>query len=95
MFMLGAAAGGLSSMVLNDSLGRKLSIMVSAVPSALGYLLMGSAQDIWMLLLGRLLTGYAGGVTSASIPVSVWLSHELEHGGGGRPPEGGLANLGN
>ncbi|XP_019366300.1 PREDICTED: solute carrier family 2, facilitated glucose transporter member 6 [Gavialis gangeticus] len=78
MFMLGAAAGGLSSMVLNDSLGRKLSIMVSAVPSAVGYLLMGSAQDIWMLLLGRLLTGYAGGVTSASIPVYI---SEISHPG--------------
>ncbi|XP_019396427.1 PREDICTED: solute carrier family 2, facilitated glucose transporter member 6 [Crocodylus porosus] len=78
MFMLGAAAGGLSSMVLNDSLGRKLSIMVSAVPSALGYLLMGSAQNIWMLLLGRLLTGYAGGVTSASIPVYI---SEISHPG--------------
>lgn len=69
--MLGAAAGGLSTMLLNDHLGRKLSIMFSAVPSAVGYALMASAQGIEMLLLGRVLTGYAGGVTSASIPVCV------------------------
>lgn len=61
--------GGLSAMLLNDRLGRKLSIMFSALPSAVGYALMASAQGIGMLLLGRVLTGYAGGVTSASIPV--------------------------
>lgn len=70
VFTLGAAAGGLSAMLLNDRLGRKLSIMFSAVPSAVGYAFMGSAQGVWMLLLGRLLTGYAGGVTAASIPVT-------------------------
>lgn len=69
MFTLGAAAGGLSTMLLNDCLGRKLSIMFSALPSALGYALLAGAQGLWMLLLGRVLTGYAGGVTSASIPV--------------------------
>ncbi|EMP34641.1 Solute carrier family 2, facilitated glucose transporter member 6 [Chelonia mydas] len=57
VFTLGAAAGGLSAMLLNDRLGRKLSIMFSAVPSAVGYAFMGSAQGVWMLLLGRLLTG--------------------------------------
>lgn len=69
VFTLGAAAGGLSTMLLNDCLGRKLSIMFSAVPSALGYALLAGAQGLWMLLLGRVLTGFAGGVTSASIPV--------------------------
>ncbi|KAM6243936.1 solute carrier family 2, facilitated glucose transporter member 6 [Porphyrio hochstetteri] len=78
VFTLGAAAGGLSAMLLNDRLGRKLSIMFSALPSALGYALMGSAQGIGMLLLGRVLTGYAGGVTSASIPVYI---SEISHPG--------------
>ncbi|KAM8796512.1 solute carrier family 2, facilitated glucose transporter member 6 [Eudromia elegans] len=78
VFTLGAAAGGLSAMVLNDRLGRKLSIMFSAVPSAVGYALMGGAQGVWMLLLGRVLTGFAGGVTSASIPVYI---SEISHPG--------------
>lgn len=69
VFTLGAAAGGLSAMVLNDLLGRKLSIMVSAVPSAAGYALMAGARAFWMLLLGRTLTGFAGGLTAACIPV--------------------------
>ena len=33
------------------------------------YLLMGGASDFWMLLLGRFLTGVAGGMTAGSIPV--------------------------
>ncbi|XP_058709271.1 solute carrier family 2, facilitated glucose transporter member 6 [Poecile atricapillus] len=78
VFTLGAAAGGLSTMLLNDCLGRKLSIMFSALPSALGYALLAGAQRLWMLLLGRVLTGYAGGVTSASIPVYI---SEISHPG--------------
>ncbi|MBZ3873781.1 Solute carrier family 2, facilitated glucose transporter member 6 [Sciurus carolinensis] len=71
VFTLGAAAGGLSAMVLSDLLGRKLSIMFSAIPSAAGYALMAGAHDLWMLLLGRTLTGFAGGLTAACIPVYV------------------------
>ena len=37
IYMLGAAAGGLGAMLLNDMLGRKLSIMMSAVPSTIGW----------------------------------------------------------
>ncbi|KFV10646.1 Solute carrier family 2, facilitated glucose transporter member 6, partial [Tauraco erythrolophus] len=65
-------------LVLNARLGRKLSIMFSALPSAVGYALMAGAQGIGMLLLGRVLTGYAGGVTSASIPVYI---SEISHPG--------------
>ncbi|XP_072559214.1 solute carrier family 2, facilitated glucose transporter member 6-like [Paramormyrops kingsleyae] len=71
VFSLGAAAGGLGAMFLNDKMGRKLSIMMSAVPATIGYLLMGSAQAVWMLYLGRVLTGIASGMTAASIPVYV------------------------
>ncbi|KFV64142.1 Solute carrier family 2, facilitated glucose transporter member 6, partial [Dryobates pubescens] len=53
VFTLGAAAGGLSTMLLNDLLGRRLSIMFSAVPSALGLALLAGAQGFPMLLLGR------------------------------------------
>ncbi|XP_069914794.1 solute carrier family 2, facilitated glucose transporter member 6 [Oryctolagus cuniculus] len=71
VFTLGAAAGGLGAMVLNDLLGRKSSILFSAIPSAAGYALMAGARGLWMLLLGRTLTGFAGGLTAACIPVYV------------------------
>ncbi|XP_070811850.1 solute carrier family 2, facilitated glucose transporter member 6 [Pituophis catenifer annectens] len=78
IFTLGVAAGGLCTMYFNDRLGRKLSIMFSSVPSVIGYFLMASANDVWMLLVGRLLTGFAGGVTSAAIPVYI---SEISHPG--------------
>ncbi|KAL7980911.1 hypothetical protein Chor_002065 [Crotalus horridus] len=78
IFTLGVAAGGLCTMYFNDRLGRKLSIMFSAIPSAIGYFFMASAQEVWMLLVGRLLTGFAGGVTSAAIPVYI---SEISHPG--------------
>ncbi|MGH0135833.1 UNVERIFIED_CONTAM: hypothetical protein FKN15_029150 [Acipenser sinensis] len=71
VYTLGVAFGGISGMFLNDWMGRKLCIMMSAVPSVAGYAVMGSAQGVWMLLLGRILTGIAAGMTSASIPVYV------------------------
>lgn len=37
IYTLGAAAGGLGAMLLNDMIGRKLSIMMSAVPSTIGW----------------------------------------------------------
>lgn len=37
IFSLGAAAGGLGAMLLNDLIGRKMSIMLSAVPSTIGW----------------------------------------------------------
>lgn len=33
------------------------------------YMLMGGAVNVWMLHVGRFLTGVAGGMTAASIPV--------------------------
>ncbi|XP_010793210.1 solute carrier family 2, facilitated glucose transporter member 6 [Notothenia coriiceps] len=88
IYTLGAAAGGLGAMLLNDLIGRKLSIMVSAVPSTIGYLLMGGASDIWMLLLGRFLTGVAGGMTAGSIPVYISeISHKKVRGAMGSCPQ--------
>ncbi|KAM4021066.1 solute carrier family 2, facilitated glucose transporter member 6-like [Anomaloglossus baeobatrachus] len=78
VFALGCCVGGISSMFLNDRLGRKLSIMFSAFPAAVGFMLMGSAQHVSMLLLGRILTGLAGGLTSSSIPVYI---SEISHAG--------------
>ncbi|KPP61402.1 hypothetical protein Z043_120502 [Scleropages formosus] len=71
VFSLGAAAGGLGAMLLNDMIGRKISIMISGVPCSVGYLLMAAAQTRWMLYLGRILTGFASGITAAAIPVGL------------------------
>ncbi|CAN9505210.1 unnamed protein product [Ophioblennius macclurei] len=88
IYSLGAAAGGLGAMLLNDLTGRKLSIMMSAVPSTVGYMLMGGAVQMWMLHTGRFLTGIAGGMTAASIPVYISeVSHEGVRGALGSCPQ--------
>lgn len=88
IFTIGAAVGGLSAMVLNDRLGRKLSIMLSGVPSVIGLLVMGAAQNFWMLLCGRFLTGIAGGITAGCIPVYVSeISHASVRGALGSCPQ--------
>ncbi|XP_077397217.1 solute carrier family 2, facilitated glucose transporter member 6 [Festucalex cinctus] len=88
VYMLGVAGGGLGAMLLNDMIGRKLSIMVSAIPSSIGYLLLGGGVELWMLHLGRFLTGVAGGVTAASIPVYISeISHKSLRGALGTCPQ--------
>lgn len=88
IYSLGAAAGGLGAMLLTDMVGRKLSIMLSAVPSSIGYMLMGGAVNVWMLHVGRFLTGFAGGMTAASIPVYISeISHKGVRGAVGSCPQ--------
>uniref|UniRef100_A0A3Q2QBJ0 Solute carrier family 2, facilitated glucose transporter member 8 n=1 Tax=Fundulus heteroclitus TaxID=8078 RepID=A0A3Q2QBJ0_FUNHE len=88
IYSLGAATGGLGAMLLNDLIGRKMSIMMSALPSAAGYTLMGGAVNLWMLHVGRFLTGVAGGMTAASIPVYISeISHKKVRGALGSCPQ--------
>ncbi|MCJ8734740.1 hypothetical protein PDJAM_G00238920 [Pangasius djambal] len=97
VFAIGAIVGGLSAMVMNDIIGRKHSIMISVIPSTAGFLMMAAADKVWLLLLGRLLTGIAAGITASSIPVYVSeISHPGVRGFLGSSPQimtviGGLA----
>ncbi|XP_042336410.1 solute carrier family 2, facilitated glucose transporter member 8 [Sceloporus undulatus] len=68
---LGAAAGGILGGYIVDKLGRKLSLMFCAVPYVFGFAIIISAQNVWMLYLGRLLSGLASGVTSLVVPVYI------------------------
>ncbi|XP_040819470.1 solute carrier family 2, facilitated glucose transporter member 8 isoform X1 [Ochotona curzoniae] len=68
---LGAAAGGVLGGALVDRVGRKLSLLLCAVPFVLGFAVITAAQDVWMLLGGRLLTGLACGVASLVAPVYI------------------------
>lgn len=67
---LGAAAGGILGGYLVDRVGRKLSLMLCSIPYVSGYVVIISAQNVWMLYFGRILTGLASGITSLVVPVS-------------------------
>ncbi|XP_044296028.1 solute carrier family 2, facilitated glucose transporter member 8 isoform X2 [Varanus komodoensis] len=68
---LGAAAGGILGGYMVDKIGRKLSLLLCAVPYVFGFLTIISAQNIGMLYAGRLLCGLASGVTSLVVPVYI------------------------
>lgn len=67
---LGAAAGGVLGGWLVDRAGRKLSLLICTAPFVAGFAVITAAQEVWMLLGGRLLTGLACGVASLVAPVS-------------------------
>ncbi|XP_048199212.1 solute carrier family 2, facilitated glucose transporter member 8 isoform X1 [Perognathus longimembris pacificus] len=68
---LGAAAGGVLGGWLLDHAGRKLSLLLCTVPFVVGFAIITGAQDVSMLLGGRLLTGLACGVASLVAPVYI------------------------
>lgn len=68
---LGAAAGGVLGGWLVDRAGRKLSLLLCSAPFVGGFVVITAAQNVWMLLGGRLLTGLACGIASLVAPVSV------------------------
>ncbi|XP_014798293.1 PREDICTED: solute carrier family 2, facilitated glucose transporter member 8 isoform X1 [Calidris pugnax] len=73
---LGAAAGGILGGYLVDKVGRKLSLMLCSIPYVFGYVVIISAQNVWMLYFGRVLTGLASGITSLVVPVYI---SEISH----------------
>ncbi|CAH0549761.1 unnamed protein product [Brassicogethes aeneus] len=57
--------GSVISGVLAEYFGRRRSIQISIIPFLLGWLCLGFATDISWLYAGRLITGIAGGMSTA------------------------------
>lgn len=75
--------GGLLGGWMVEKIGRKLSLMFCSLPFVFGFTVIIAAQNVWMLYVGRVLTGLASGVTSLVVPVRrTWLSSSvvLVHG---------------
>ncbi|XP_029573372.1 solute carrier family 2, facilitated glucose transporter member 8 isoform X2 [Salmo trutta] len=78
---IGAAIGGLLGGWMVDKIGRKLSLMFCALPYIFGFTIVIAAQNVWMLYLGRVLTGLASGVTSLVVPLYISeIAHERVRG---------------
>uniref|UniRef100_A0A8C2Z2T0 Solute carrier family 2, facilitated glucose transporter member 8 n=1 Tax=Cyclopterus lumpus TaxID=8103 RepID=A0A8C2Z2T0_CYCLU len=78
---LGAAAGGLLGGWLVEKLGRKITLMFCSLPFVFGFTIIIAAQNVWMLYVGRLLTGIASGVTSLVVPLYISeMAHERVRG---------------
>ena len=66
---LAALAGGLIGGPLLEALGRKTTILFTAIPFMCAGLLVTFAQDVNMIYAGRAITGFCIGVVSLSLPV--------------------------
>ncbi|GAB2233290.1 hypothetical protein Drorol1_Dr00002509 [Drosera rotundifolia] len=76
--MIGAAVGGR----FNDVYGRKKATLSADVVFAVGSIVMASAPDPYVLILGRLLVGLGVGVASVTAPVYIAEASPTEVRGG-------------
>ncbi|XP_065307316.1 facilitated trehalose transporter Tret1-like isoform X2 [Dermacentor albipictus] len=68
---IGALVGGLLGGQSIRYLGRRYTLLLSAVFHIAGWILIATGTAVWMLLLGRTLTGLATGVVALTVPVFV------------------------
>ncbi|KAI5817310.1 general substrate transporter [Pyronema omphalodes] len=71
VFSGGAVFGSLASGLLLDYYGRRFTIQTGAVISILGVILQASAVRLSMMLVGRIVSGFAIGMMSVGVPVYI------------------------
>ncbi|KAL3700840.1 hypothetical protein R1sor_018862 [Riccia sorocarpa] len=71
IFIVGAFVGSISGGVLSDSVGRRRTFQICAVPLIAGAALSASAQSVDAVILGRLLVGVGIGVNTALVPLYI------------------------
>ncbi|KAJ5590601.1 hypothetical protein N7450_004573 [Penicillium hetheringtonii] len=80
-FSGGAVIGSLQGGLTMDRFGRKITIQVGAFICLVGAILQASAQNLSMILVGRILAGWAVGLMSMSVPVyQAELAHPRSRG---------------
>ena len=52
---------------ISDRIGRKPVLVVSILGTAIGFIVLGAAQTVWMLMLGRIIDGASGGNISTAM----------------------------
>ncbi|KAK3687154.1 general substrate transporter [Podospora appendiculata] len=68
-FSGGAVFGSLMGGFTMDRFGRKMTIMMGALICLLGAILQAAAQNLAMILVGRIIAGWAVGLLSMAVPV--------------------------
>ncbi len=71
VLLAGAAVGSLSGSGLANSLGRKMSLFLTAVPLLVGAVLSASAASLEAMLAGRAIAGVGIGLASALVPLYI------------------------
>lgn len=65
----GAVFGSLMGGFTMDRFGRKITIQIGALICLVGAILQASARNLAMILVGRILAGWAVGLLSMAVPV--------------------------
>jgi len=81
IFGLGAVFGGLVSAFFGNKYGRRISLMMMAIPDLLGWILVASSQNLAMMLIGRFLAGFAAAGYSPNIQIFVAEITQAKHRG--------------
>jgi len=68
-FSGGAVFGSLMGGLTMDRFGRRKTIMIGAIISLIGSILQAAAQNLAMILVGRIIAGWAVGLLSMAVPV--------------------------
>lgn len=69
--LAGAAVGSLGGSGLADSLGRKTTLLLDAIPLLGGALLAATASSLTGIIAGRVLSGIGIGLASALVPLYI------------------------
>jgi len=81
IFGIGAIFGALLSAYLGNQYGRKMSLILLAIPDLLGWILVASSQNLGMMLAGRFLGGFAAAGYSPNIQIYVGEITQPQHRG--------------
>jgi len=81
IFGLGAIFGGFAAAFLGSKYGQRLAILMIAVPDIIGWILIASAQNVPMMLIGRFLSGFAAAGYSPSIQTYIAEIAQPQHRG--------------
>lgn len=68
-FSGGAVFGALMGGLTMDRFGRRYTIMMGAIICLVGAILQAAAQNLAMILVGRIIAGWAVGLMSMAVPV--------------------------
>ncbi|XP_018015961.1 facilitated trehalose transporter Tret1 [Hyalella azteca] len=69
---LGAIVGGFVSSLFQNALGRRGSLLAAVIPAVMGWFLIGFGNNLGVLILGRILTGFFVG--TAVIPALIYVA---------------------
>jgi len=69
MVNVGCMIGALCGSYLTNKIGRKHSIIAAGIPFMAGYALLAVADQFWLVLTARILTGLAVGIVSMAVCV--------------------------